>query len=267
MDSMNSKQSLAPATQPAERPGRNFGTIGRVTALVVAGAFAIGIMVGPIIADNHATAADTTGTPEHLITVSGSGVVTVTPDTADVYLGVSVTRPTAKDARSSAASQMTAVVAAIKKLGIADKDIATTNVSLSPVYDYTNGTSRLTGYQFGNTVKVTVRDLAKVADVIDDSVNAGATTVNSIAFRLNDPKPVEAQARTAAMTDARNKADALAKAAGVSIKGVAAVTEVATSSPIYYQAAMDSVKASGASTPIQTGTTDVQISVTVAFLI
>ena len=245
-DDMNRKQSLAPAgvsgaTAAPARP--SLMAVGRVTTVVAALALIVGIVVGPIIADNHASAADATGTPEHLIAVSGSGVVSVSPDTADVYLGVSVTRTTAKDARSAAATQMTAVVAAIKKLGIADKDIVTSGVNLNPVYDYNNGTARLTGYQFSNNVKVTVRDLNKVAGLIDDSVAAGATTVNGVSFRLDDPKPVEAQARAAAMTDARTKADALAKAAGVQIKGVASISETSVSSPVYY--------ASGALDPLR----------------
>jgi uncharacterized protein YggE len=268
MSAKTENTKLAPAAGPAPAATAASGplTFGRALAVTAAACLLIGIVLGPIIANDHAQGADTTGTPEHTITVSGSGVVSVTPDIADVYVGVSVNRTTAKDARSAAASQMQAVVAAVKKLGVADKDITTSNVSLNPVYEYTGGSSKLTGYQFTNTVKVTVRDLNKVADVIDDSVTAGATTVNGVAFRLDNPKTVEAQARSLAMTDARNKADALASAAGVQIKGVASITEVSSSSPIYYAPqALDAVKA--ASTPIQSGTTDVTVSVTVSYLI
>ena len=102
--------------------------------------------------------------------MSGEGKVTVIPDMATVSLGVSVERDTAKAAREAAAQQMTQVVAALKALGIADEDIATANVSLSPVYDYpTNAQPRIRGYQLQNTVTVTVRDLAKVSDVVDDT--------------------------------------------------------------------------------------------------
>jgi hypothetical protein len=265
----NTTLDAAPAApESATRQGPI--TLARAIAVTAAASLLIGIIVGPIIANNHAQGAATTDTPpEHTISVSGSGLVSVSPDVADVYLGVVVTKPTAKDARSAAATQMTAVIAAIKKLGIADKDINTTNVSLAPVYDYNSGTSRLTGYQFGNTVKVTVRDIARVADVVDDSVAAGATTVQGISFRLDNPKTVEAQARNLAMTDARAKADALAAAAGVQIKGVASISEVTSSSgPVYYAApAMLDSKAAGVSTPIQTGSTDISIQVTVSYLI
>ncbi len=249
--------------------GQGVLTPSRAIALTAASALLVGLIVGPIIANNHAQGADTTGsTPEHTITVSGSGDVSVAPDVADVYLGVSATAPKAVDARSTAATQMTAVVAAVKAQGIADKDITTVNVSLNPVYDYSGSTSRLTGYQFSNTIKITVRDVTKVAAVIDRGVGAGANNVSGVTFRVNDPTSIQSQARSLAMTDAHNKALALAQAAGVQIKGVASISETSGSTPIYYAvpAAMDAAKA-GASTPIQTGTTDVTVNVTVAYLI
>ncbi len=242
----------------------------RIVALTAAASLLIGIIAGPIIANHSASAADpvTTGTPEHTITVSGSGLVSVAPDVADVMIGVSVTKPSAKDARAAAATQMAAVIAAVKKLGIADKDITTTNVSLNPVYDYSSsGSARLTGYQFGNSVKVTVRDLAKVAGVLDDSVTAGATLIQGVSFRLDNSTTVEAQARNLAMTAARAKADALAKAAGVQIKGVATISEVATTPINYYPGVAMGAAKDSASTAIQTGSTDVSIQVTVSYLI
>jgi uncharacterized protein YggE len=263
------REPREPAATEAPSP-RSPLTLGRIVAVTAAFSLLVGIVVGPIIANNHAQGADTTGTPEHTLTVSGTGDVSVAPDVADVILGVSVTRPTAKDARAAAATSMTAVLAAVKKDGVADKDIVTINVSLSPVYDYSaaNSVPRLTGYQYSNTIKATVRDLAKVADVLDDSVSAGATTVQGISFRLDNPKTVEAQARQLAMTDARAKADALAQAAGVSIKGVAVISEVTANSPInYYPSLAAGVAKDAVSTPIQTGTTDITIQVTVSYLI
>ncbi|MGD0019206.1 MAG: SIMPL domain-containing protein [Candidatus Limnocylindrales bacterium] len=244
-------------------------TLGRIVAVTAAFSLMVGIIVGPIIANNHAQGADTSVTPEHTVTVSGVGEVSVAPDTADVMIGVSVTKPTVKDARAGAATSMTAIIAAVKKVGIADKDIVTTNVSLSPVYDYTSSAPRLTGYQFSNSLKVTVRDLTKVADVIDDSSTAGATIIQGISFRLDNPKSVETQARQLAMADARSRADALAQAAGVSIKGVATINETSASSPInYYPSyAAAGVSKDAVSTPIQTGTTDITVQVTVSYLI
>jgi hypothetical protein len=237
--------------------------------VTAAASLVVGLLVCPMIANYRATGADPTSTAEHTVTVTGTGEVSVAPDVADVLIGVTVQKPTVKEAQSAAATAMNATIAAIKKDGVADKDIVTVNVSLDPVYDYGSGNSvpRLVGQSFSNTVKVTVHDMTGLGAVIDDSITAGATVVQGVNFRLNDPKSVEAQARQLAMTDARSKADALASAAGVQVKGVASITEVTTSSPITYASGALDKAVAMSSTPIQTGTTDTQIQVTVSYLI
>lgn len=244
-------------------------TTGRLIAVTAAASLLVGIIVGPIVSGRPAQAADTTGAPEHVVTVSGTGEVSVAPDVADVVIGVTVQKSTVTEAQSAAASSMSAVMAAIKKDGVDAKDIVTIDLSLSPVYDYSSSGSvpKLVGQQFTNTVKVTVRNLASVAAVVDDAIAAGATTVSGISFRVNDPKTVQAQARQLAMADARAKADALTSPAGVSVKGVAQITETTSQpTPVYYSASLDA-KAASVSTPIQTGTTDIVIQVTVSYLI
>ncbi len=274
MNDKPSNQALGPeaetsTTEPSRRAGPV--TFGRAIAVTAAASLLVGIIVGPIISGHPTLAVDpTTPATEHTVTVSGAGEVSVAPDVADVVLGVSITKPTVAAAQSAAATSMAAVVAAIKKDGVVDKDITTVNLSLSPVYDYSgNGSApRLVGQQYTNTVKVTVRDLKTVAAVVDDAVAAGATTIQGISFRLNDPKTVQVQARQLAMSDARAKADALTSAAGVSVKGVASISETTTSTPLYYSGALDSKAAAAqVSTPIQTGTTDVTVQVTVSYLI
>jgi len=246
-------------------------TIGRAIAVTAAASLLVGLILGPIISGHPTLGADPTTSPEHTVTVSSNGVVSVAPDVADVVIGVMAQKLTVADAQSSAATSMSSVIAAVKKTGVDAKDIVTVNISLNPVYDYnTNGAApRLVGYQFANTIKVTVRDISKVAAVVDDSMAAGATSVNGITFRVGDPKAAQGQARGLAMTDARAKADALAQAAGVSVKGVASITETSSQpTPIFYAAgALDAAKAQSVSTPIQTGTTDITIQVTVTYLI
>ena len=245
-------------------------TFGRAIAVTAAASLLVGLVAGPILSNHPALAADPSATQEHTVTVSGTGEISVAPDVADVVLGVMAQKPTAAEAQSAAATSMTAVVAAVKKSGVADKDIVTINLNLSPVYDYGSGGSapRLTGYQYANTVKVIVRNVNSVASVVDGAVAAGATTVSGISFRLDDPKAVQAQARQLAMNDARTKADALASAAGVSVKGVATIAEAAVqTNPVYYSGALDQAKAASVSTPIQTGTTDIVVQVTVSYLI
>ena len=159
-----------------------------------------------------------------------------------------------------------------KGLGIADEDIKTSMLSISPVYDYNSSSPRITGYQVTNVVSVHVRDINQVADVIDDSVAAGATTVNGVAFDVADRAGAENQARDAAVKDARSHADALATAAGVSITGVASISENTVSYPFPYYGVADAAKggapgAPSVPTPIQPGTQDITITVTVAYSI
>jgi len=246
------------------------GTRGRWLAVGLAAGLVVAGIASPLFSAPHSFAANPSPTDnEHTISVSGTGKVTLSPDIADLQLGVATSGRTVKAVRQQAAAAMTAVVTALKKLGIADKDIKTSWVSLQPMYDYNVGTNppKVTGYQFSNAVSVTIRDLDKVGDAIDDALAAGATTLDGISFRVADETAAEAQARTAAMTDAKAKAQALATAAGVSITGVASISETVapTPYPIFYGAAEAAGK--DTSTPVQPGSTDVTITVAVAYLI
>ncbi len=267
---MDDFSNADPTPQPASNTRSSRGgmvTFGKALALTAAASLLVGLLVGPIISGHPVVAADPTSTTDHTVTVAGTGEVGVAPDVADIVIGVQVTKPTVKDAQSAAATSMTAVVAAIKKNGVDAKDITTVNLSLNPVYDYNGSTSKLTGYQYANSVRVTVRDLTKVPAVADDAVAAGATTIQGITFRLDNPKTVAGQARQLAMQDARAKADALVSAAGVSIKGVASITETTSQNPVYFAGGAALDKAASVSTPIQTGTTDIIVNVTVSYLI
>lgn len=248
-------------------------------AIVAIAALAVGLLAGPVLAGVTAprpyatpvNAAATDTTPEHTIAVSGVGKVTVIPDMATIRLGVSIERTTAKAARQAAATAMTKIVAAIRKLGIADKDIATATVSLSPTYSYpNNATPVVRGYQLSNSITVTVRDLTNLSDVLDNSVTAGATSVDGVSFDVADRTAAEAQAREAAVKDAKAKADVYAKGLGVAITGVASVSESVVT-PVWYGTEMRSLAAAAPDaatpTPVLPGSTDVQISVQVAFLI
>ena len=233
------------------------------TALLVATA-------APSLSPRPSLAADATK-PDHTISVSGTGRVILAPDTADLRLGVSVQRPTVKAARADAAKAMQAVIDALKKLGIAEADIQTSSITLNPQYDYTNGGNppRLVGYQFSNSLAVTVRKLDVLGDAIDNALAAGATTLDSVQFRVDDETKAEAQARAAAMADAKAKATALASAAGVSIEGVSSISETVAPAPypVFYGAAAGAAVDKAVATPVQAGTNEVTVSVAVVYLI
>ncbi|MBM4407413.1 MAG: DUF541 domain-containing protein [Chloroflexi bacterium] len=246
-------------------------TISSATVRWAAVAVGVGILglalIGPNGGPRNAVAAET-ATPEHTISVTGIGRVLLRPDTADVRLGVVVQRPTATEARAAAATAMTAVVDVIRKAGIADADIQTSSLSLQPVYDYNKNSTPppLVGFQVVNTVNIVVRDLAKVGRLVDDAIAAGATSVDGVTFRVDNPTDAEAKARKAAVDDARAKANALASAAGVSIVGVSAISEVSAPIP-YPQYESAKVAADGAGTPVLPGTTEISVSVSIVYRI
>jgi len=160
------------------------------------------------------------------------------------------------------------VVAAIKAAGIADKDIQTSFLSLQPVYDYSNnGQGKLIGFQLANTVSVTVHAIDTVGALVDAAVAAGATSIDGVTFRVNDPTGAESQARTAAVIDARTKANALAAAAGVSITGVISIIESTSSVPYPVPYAAAGGMKDTAATPVQPGTAEIDVYVTIVYRI
>ena len=249
---------------PVPGPRVRWAAAGIVAGLLTA------IVAGPALAPGPILATDPAPTGEHVISVSGTGRVLLTPDIADLRLGVTTTAKTVEEARAANATLMTAVISALKGLGVADRDVQTTTLSLGPVYDYSKNTNppRLTGYTLTNVVAVTIRDLEVAGAVIDGTMAAGATTLDSITFRVADQTTAEKEAREAAMREARAKAQTLAAAAGVSIDGVASISETAAPIPypVYYGAAAAAVLRDAA-TPVEAGTNEVSVTVAVVYLI
>jgi Uncharacterized conserved protein len=225
-------------------------------ALVVAIA-TLAVRPGPVAG---APTADT-GPALHTITVSASGSVTLVPDVARISVGVTVTKPTVKEARAVAGTSMNAIIASLKGLGIDEKDMKTISIDLSPQYN-TSSTPKVIGYRMSEQLQVTVRDLDKAGDVVDMATSKGATDVNGLWFEVADPARAMDQARAAAIGQARASASAMASAAGVSLGAVVSITDASTVYPgPYYGAAMRDT----AGTPVQPGTQDVQATVTVIF--
>ncbi len=244
-------------------PGERLGWLGMgVLAALIVAAF-----VGPALSPRMALGTDKT--PEHTISVSGTGRVFLQPDVADVQVGVSITKPTVKGAREAAATAMTGVLAALRKAGIADRDIQTTILSLQPTYDYRDQAAppRVTGYQLTNAVRATVRDLDALGEAIDAVLGAGATSLDGVVFRVDDPEQAEDQARTRAVAEAKAKAEALAGAAGASIVGVSSISESVAQPPYPYFAGGAIADKAAAQTPIQLGTSEVSVTVSVVYRI
>jgi uncharacterized protein len=202
------------------------------------------------------------------IVVSGTGRVAVEPDIAELRLGVSVSRDSVTEARSEAARTMSAILEAVAAAGVAQRDVRTSQLSVQPRYEYRDGRPpALVGYDLANVVEVTVRDLATVAGVVDDALRAGATSLDGLSFRVDDPTEPERAARVAAVAAARARADVLAEAAGVTIAGVADIVEGGQPPAFPRAKAERMMLAADASTPVSTGTTDITVTVTVSYRI
>ncbi len=173
-----------------------------IAAVVIAGGF---FVYGKHLDRQPAPA--TSGT----ITVTGEGTINVAPDVAELSFGITTgPRPTAKDATDRIATDMNKVIAAVKALGIDDKDIRTESFYLNPSYDWADGRQRLRGYEAMQSLRVKVRDLDKVGDVLTAATDNGANQAGGVSFTVDDLEAKQTEARTQAIDDAKKKAEALA---------------------------------------------------------
>jgi uncharacterized protein YggE len=148
------------------------------------------------------------------IYVSGEGRVQAVPDVAKITFGNTVTKPTAAEAQTQNTNTMNAFIAAVKKVGIEEKDIQTANFNVYPEYDYTNGKQITRGFTVTQNVEVTVRDTNKTQDLIQLAGTNNLNQVGGLNFTVDKPENYIDQARKQAMTQARANAESIARNAG-----------------------------------------------------
>ena len=152
------------------------------------------------------------------ITVSGEADFSARPDVAKITVGsTSAPLPTAEAALEFVSNAFSKVVAELEQIGIEEDDIKTSNFNLSPQYDYTDGRQQLRGYVASEQITVTVRDLSKVGEVITRTTQAGANQIGDIVFDVKEDSDLKVDAEKAAIDDARDKAERLAKSLGASL--------------------------------------------------
>jgi uncharacterized protein YggE len=202
------------------------------------------------------------------LNLSAQGETKVTPDLATITLGVQTDGATAAGAMSANAAQMNKVIAALKKAGIADRDIQTSNLSVNPQYVYVeNNPPKLSGYQASNQVTIQVRDLTRLGQTVDATVGAGATNVGGISFGLQNPQAAEDAARLDAVKALQAKADLYARATGYKIVRLVSLgegggyTPAPPPMPMYAMARMDKAESS----PVSAGELKVQVSVSATY--
>ena len=208
-------------------------------------------------------------TPRPTLSVDGQGTGTAAPDMATVTIGVTTQGKDAAKAQNDNAWVSNQIQAAVRGLGIEEKDIQTRNYSFYPNYstdkDHRN---EVTGYTVNNSVIVVVRDIKLTGKVIDAALSNGANEINSLDFSASDTKAVRKVALLNAIQDARNKADIIAKGLGKRIVGIQNVSE----STGYFETRrfggnMLMAVAKDAATPITPGSLSLTANVHIDFIL
>lgn len=161
-----------------------------------------------------------------LLNISASAEATRIPDVARISAGVVTQATDSNGALRANAQQMDKVMAAIKKSGIAERDVQTSGVSLNPQYKYEdNKAPQIVGYQASNTVNIKVRDISKLGAVLDGLADQGANQINGPMFSIDQPEPVYDQARMDALKKAQERAQTYAKNLNLRVVRIVSIDE------------------------------------------
>jgi len=201
------------------------------------------------------------------ISVNGTGIIYLTPDIAYINIGVHTEDPEVGTAVDMNNQKSTAVISAIKALGVEAKDIQTTNFSVynSVQYDPMSGMESGTIYMVDNTVIITMRDLAKMSDLLDGSIRSGANNINSVSFDIADKTEAIQQARMLALENAQTLAKELTDGAGVTLGAVQTISYYDYSPSPYYGKGGAGLDSAASSSPINPGVMQLSVDVSIVF--
>ena len=203
--------------------------------------------------------------PPAVISVTGEARISAPPDLVQIEGGVTSDAKTAREASDANNAAMGKVLLALKGAGIEEKDYQTSRLSLQPQTSQSKsgGPPTITGYRASNRVTLRLRDVTKVANVIDTLVAAGANDIGGISFMVSQASRLLDEAREQAIADARRKAEIYAKAAGVTLGAPLAISEGGAPAPIAFRR----MAAAPESAPIAPGEEMLQVSVSVSWAI
>ena len=203
--------------------------------------------------------------PPATISVTGEATVSVPPDLAEIEGGVTSEAKTAREASEANNAAMGKVLQALKGAGIEEKDVQTSRLSLQPQSAPSRtGPSTVAGYRASNRVTIRLRDVTKVASVIDTLVGAGANEIGGINFVVSQASKLLDEARERAVADARRKAEIYAKAAGVTLGAPLSISEEGNSAPVPYRRMAAGMAASA---PVAHGEETLAVTVSVSWAI
>jgi len=240
-----------------------------------AAAAALAAFATPVLAQ-VATPVPTLTAGHTLLTVNAEGSSTAEPDLAVFSAGVTTQGSTASAALAENSTKMTQVIAALKRAGIAERDVQTSNLNLNPIYappkrlpdgSVEDQGQQIIGYQVTNQVAVKQRKLADYGKVLDALVSAGANQVNGPNFMLSKPEVAQDEARAEAMKAARARAQLYAQAAGLRVVGIVAISETGgyRPQPMAFDKIMVTAQRAAPAPPVMSGELETNVTVTVQF--
>jgi len=209
-------------------------------------------------------------TSDRSITVVGIGKVTGKPDIAHITVGIETQAPSLQTAVDDNKAKMTVLLDTLKKLGLADKDIQTSNYSVytervtPPTPDAKVSADQMI-YHVTNQVDVIVRDVNQLGDVLDKAVAAGANNIYGVNFSVEDTTKLESDARAKAVDNAKSRAQELAQLNGLQLGEVLSVSEVIGGSAFPMDSAAKGM--GGGGTPVQPGELEMSLSIQITYAV
>lgn len=201
------------------------------------------------------------------ISITAEGKATVVPDIALLRAGVTTEGSAVEKIVAENNTKMNAIIEAIKGLGVEEKDIKTTNYSLTPRYDWLETGRVFRGYTLNQEISIKVRDFEKIGDVLEVSTSNGGNLIGNLQFTVDDQEKVKALALEDAIANAKEKAQSIAQASGLKLKKVVNIYESGVT-PYYGVGGamtMDAKMESSVAPPIQAGEQEITVNVTLIY--
>jgi uncharacterized protein YggE len=203
------------------------------------------------------------------ISIIGTGEIRAKPDIGIITVGVLKRAPTAQEALKQNNDAMAEIIAHLERAGVAPKDIQTTNFSVTPAYHYDNQNQqppRIIGYDVSNQVTIILRKLATMGPILDQVVGKGSNQIHGITFSIDDPRPLEDEARRRALLDAQRKARLYAEGAGIALGPIMSILEHVPSPPIPLSLKAQRMEtAADASVPVAQGEQVVSVQISISW--
>jgi uncharacterized protein len=223
------------------------------------------LAVAAALAASQAEAQDGLKGGDRTVSVSATGSAAASPDRASISTGVMTEAATAREALSLNTTAMKKLIDGLKALGLEPRDIQTTTVQVNPRYADGRGNKAptITGYQAVNQVRIVVRDMKRLGEILDQSITLGANQMGGIGFEVSNAEVLKDDARKAAMVNARRRAELYAAAAGATVGPVLAISETqANPQPRMYGGAR---AAMAEAVPVEPGSVDLTVQVHVTW--